>query len=152
MVVWNRTCSIYKVCLYLWPGLCSVQARGMRRGPGLQVPICPGLIVKAKALGAKEQHHVFVTTGVMQLQWEEDTCKIHSLEIFFVHCFFGFSLFNQNDFMRNPDWLYNCFTLGNLWMFIRNHRENVFSRETMDLITRSTVCRYAPGTVNRSVF
>lgn len=27
-------------------------------------------------------------------------------------------------------------------MFIRSHQENVFSRVTMALITRSTVCRY----------
>lgn len=31
-------------------------------------------------------------------------------------------------------------------MFIRNHRENVFSKETMALITRSTACRYEQRT------
>lgn len=31
-------------------------------------------------------------------------------------------------------------------MFIRSHQENVFSRVTMALITRSTACRYDPKT------
>lgn len=33
-------------------------------------------------------------------------------------------------------------------MSIRNHQESVFSRGTMDLITRSTACRYDHRTGN----
>lgn len=124
----------------LWQVLCSLQTQGTRRalwlllkGPRLSWADCQSKGAGEKWTASSFHHHrndaIKIETNMLVKALLQDALSVE----------LGFY---QSDFMQNPEWLYNCFNVGSLWMFIRNRRENAFSRETMALITRSTACRY----------